>query len=64
MLNGYAKTYNRMPKPNSKTQKEKKEYAKKHPPRFVECEKCHRHDVTLYNYEGKYYCEEHLPNAE
>lgn len=64
MLNGYAKIYNQTPKPNSKTQKAKKEYVKNHPPRFVECEECHRHDVTLYKSNDKYYCKEHLPSEE
>lgn len=61
MLNAPAKAYNQMPKPNSKTQKAKREYEKNHPLNFVECNKCGRHDVTLYKFEGKYYCKEHIP---
>lgn len=62
MLNGYAKIFNQTPKPNSKTQKAKKEYEKNRPPRFVSCDSCGRHDVTLYNHDGKYYCKEHIPD--
>lgn len=64
VLNGYAKVYNQTPKPNSKTQEAKKEYVKNYPPRFFECEECHRHDVTLYKFNNKYYCKEHLSSAE
>lgn len=47
--------------PNSKTQKAKAEYAKKHPVKYVKCEKCDLTNTTLYNVDGKYYCKEHIP---
>lgn len=61
MLNAPAKAYNQMPKPNSKTQQAKREYEKNHPLNFVTCDKCGQHNVTLYKFEDKYYCKEHIP---
>ena len=61
---GLVRNYTRQPKPNSKTQKLKQEYAKAHSVTYVCCAECNRHDTTLYNVNGKYYCKEHIPMEE
>lgn len=63
MLNFAAKIFNGTPKPNSKTQKRKAEMAKNRKIDYVKCDKCERHDATLYKHENKYFCKEHLPNT-
>lgn len=60
LCNAYTKALNFQPKENSKTQKEKAEYLKNNPIKFVCCEKCQKHNVTLYKNKEteKYYCAE------
>ena len=43
--------------PESKTQKAKAKYLKEHPIQFVHCSGCGDKHRTLYNINGKYYCE-------
>ena len=61
MLNFAAKVYNETPKPKSKTQQMKAEKAKSQKIVYVECDKCHVHDTTLFKSDGKYFCKAHRP---
>lgn len=56
-MNGYAKVLNKEPKPNSKTQQEKKKKLLENPIVKIGCKQCGITNATLRKYEGNYYCD-------
>lgn len=56
MLNAAAKLYNETPKPKSKKQMDKTKKVESKKKKYVECKKCHNHNVTLYKCEDGYIC--------
>ena len=56
----YTKALNFRPKENSKTQIKKAEYLKNNPTTYICCEKCGKHNITLYKNKNdkKYYCQD------
>lgn len=55
--NPRTKALNFLPKENSKTQQKKRDYFLNNPIRYICCEKCKKTNTTLYNIDGKYYCQ-------
>lgn len=56
MMNGYAKVLNKEPKPNSKTQQEKKKKLLENPIIKIGCKTCGITKTTLRKYNENYYC--------
>ena len=58
--NAHTKILNFLPKEHSKTQQAKREYLEKHPIEYICCERCQKHNTTLYKNKDdkKYYCKE------
>lgn len=55
-MSSYAKAINKQPKPNSKTQQEKKKKLLENPIIKIGCKDCGITDTTLRKYDGYYYC--------
>lgn len=58
-MSAAAKVLNKQPKTNSKSHKEKEAKRQAIMSKRIVCEKCGKGNVTLYNIENHYYCEDH-----